>query len=75
LNQVHKIGLIVILVPAISVIAVSILVEMLPHGGGHASLWHRMAPFAVDWGIGLALVGGSLIFLKWAAGRDHDKRR
>ena len=75
MNQVRKIGLIVILVPAISVIVVSVLVEMLPHRRVHVSLWHRMAPFVVDWGIGLALVAASLIFLNWAAGRDHDKSR
>jgi hypothetical protein len=77
LNKVQKIGAVVILLPALSVIAISVLVELQPHSASRVSLWRRMAPFAVEWGIGLVLVAASLLLVKWLAARDreHDENR
>lgn len=72
MSQARKAGLIVILVPALSVIAISVLVELLPRARSDVSLWHRVAPFALNWGIGIALVLAGLLFVKLLARRDHD---
>jgi hypothetical protein len=69
----QKVGIVVILLPALGVVVLSVLIELSLSHGTHISIWQRVSPFAVAWGIGLVLVAGFFLFIKWAAGRGGRK--
>jgi hypothetical protein len=64
---------VVILLPALGVIVLSVLIELSLSRGTHISIWQRVSPFALAWGIGLVLVVGFFVFIKWAAGRGRKE--
>jgi len=71
LTRAHKIGMVVITLPGIAVAALSLLAERWHPQTTQLSAWQRVAPLLLAWAIGLLLVGGSFLLVRWIAARGQ----